>query len=813
MSGVFPAYCVWRRRQKISPYELPLHHRGIAKSRYLQETLYNAWRFHQTMGNLALSDVAFRKVIYDAVYDSLTNQYGKNHHKDFLLEYEKFNRWFNESFPEEAEKLQDWSEYRSSDRYARFLAEVRQLKRLDHRASICIDHALSYMYGKYSTAWKWEYAIWNLEKTFKLDTIYKVWSKKWLWFATFFLFFDPSNIYASTVAHNREIIRDIDMEKAEAIKIYFSRWYEREDLDLGAEWKIAARIWKDIISVGAGEFGSVIVSDAVRRGVVWSLLYLTNALTKIAMFHPTLRGLKWGAEVTSFLSAMLNHSVISFLGWQIAVEWNLDGFIQHWVNEAFKLIVSEATGQNVWDYTHGKGTSWYGFENVVQLLIKQYTSKFDPSEYSIINTYKENCHPKAKDVLERIERIFQYSSKMRALCGKYRFYVERAEEHVIESSYDYFDDPSLSNFLIFKTDIADYLRSLQQYNSTFVMSKFVLNNFDLKSVAEAGFQNLLEYTQGVLSDVLDEILVYDGGEVEDTQISDSRSIWFSKKNDDLAFAYVDWYCRYGKKESTYIWWSECVGYGRIKQVGSQQFGQSGGSKFTVAISFARYSENEDRLPDLFRLWDWLHRKRDDLYYFLLWLDREIKVHVNSSGVVVIPVVYVPTVGDSYKLWLTIRNRCMSVGKAKRVIKRHYIEGFDGWQDVRVRKDQLFSMLQRKFQWTETKKGSMICLFFDIADTNSFNFPPEGVPVYQEYSAQFGSFSSTDYLFRTYHSLYEDIYLSRYTEDSFKLLVDFSFVKYPPTKTTYLTKEYILHLYEPKGHYLSKSKRSKIVCFR
>ena len=123
------------------------------------------------------------------------------------------------------------------------------------------------------------------------------------------------------------------------------------------------------------------------------------------------------------------------------------------------------------------------------------------------------------------------------------------------------------------------------------------------------------------------------------------------------------------------------------------------------------------------------------------------------------------------------------------------------------------MLQRKFQWTETKKGSMISLFFDTADTDSSNFPPEGVPVYQEYSDQFGSFSSTDYLFRTYHHLYDDVYLSRYTEDSFKLSIEFSFAKYPPTKTKYLTKEYILYLYEPKGHYLSKSKRSKIVCFR
>jgi len=813
MSGIFPQYCIWRRRQKISPYELPLHHRGISKSRYLQETLYNAWRFHQTLGNLAISDVAFRKVVYDAVYDSLTNKYGKNQHQDFLVEYQKFNTWFYENFPEEAEKLRDWDEYRGSDRYARFLAEIQQIKRLDHRASICINHALSYMYGKYSTAWKWEYAIWNLERVFKLDTVYKVWSKKWLWFATFFLFFDPMNVHARTVQHNREIIRDIDLEKAEAIKIYSSRWYEREDLDLGLEWKIAARVWKDIISVGAGEFGSVIVADAVRRGVVWSLLYLTNALTKVAMFHPALRGLKWGAEITGFLSALLSNSVVSFLGWQIAVEWNLDGFIQHWTNEAFKLIVSEVTGQNVWDYTHGKGTSWYGFEIIVQLLVKQYTSRFDPNEYQIISTYKENCHPKARDVLERIERIFQYSSKMRALVGEYRFYVERAERHVVESSYDYFSDPSLTNFLVFKTDINDYLRSLQLYNSTSTMTKFILNNFDLKNVAEVGFQNLLGYTQKILSDVLDEILVYDGEMVEDTEISDSRSVWFSKKNDDQAFAYVDWYCRYWKKESTFIWWSECVGYGRIKQVGSQQVGHSGGSKFTVALSFARHSENEDRLPDIFKLWDWLHRKRDDLYWFLLWLDREIKIHSTAGGVVVVPIVYVPTVGDSYKLFLQVRNRCMSVRKAKRVIKKHYIEGFEGWQDVRVRKDQIFSMLQRKFHWSETKKGSMVFLFFDTADINPYSFPPEGVPVHQEYSDRFGSFSSTDFLYRTWHRLYDDIYLSRYTEDSFKLFIEFSFSKYPPSKSKYLTKEYILSIGEPKSRYLSRSKRSKIVCFR
>jgi len=262
MSGIFTSRCKGKVRKNDSWRKLPLDHRNISKTQYLRETLYKAWRYHLAFNNLQVEDVVFRKIIYDAVYDALENENGKNHHKDFLREYAEFQKIWNEHYVELNEKIVDWENYRNSKNYQLWLEKIREIKRTDRRIQANVNMALAYMYAKHQKSWEIGEKFIDLEKTLKLDLIEKAWSKKWLWFLTTLLVFDANNLYANTIGNNQYQIKDFDALNFEAIKIYVTRWYERKDISLSDEWKTLAKIYDNIIVPVIGELGSVALAEA-----------------------------------------------------------------------------------------------------------------------------------------------------------------------------------------------------------------------------------------------------------------------------------------------------------------------------------------------------------------------------------------------------------------------------------------------------------------------------------------------------------------------------------------------------------------------
>lgn len=80
-----------------------------------------------------------------------------------------------------------------------------------------------------------------------------------------------------------------------------------------------------IISTIAGDVGSAIVAETLRRGVVVGLEALGFLLMNFTLAGRLGRG-------ALALAKFIDKSVLSFLGFQIGIEWPVDGKIQMWLN-------------------------------------------------------------------------------------------------------------------------------------------------------------------------------------------------------------------------------------------------------------------------------------------------------------------------------------------------------------------------------------------------------------------------------------------------------------------------------------------------
>ncbi len=369
--------------------------------------------------NLQVEDVVFRKITYDAIYDALQNGNGKIHAKGFLKEYENFMKEWNEKYFHLNEKIADWENYRKSTNYAEFLATIRQINRLDRRIQITTDNALAYMYSKWQKGYTIGEKFVELEKKLKLDLIQKAWSKSWLWLATTILVFDANNLYASTLGRSETKIVEWDKETQEAIKVYTTRWYERKDLKLSEFEKTLFKVYENIIVPVSGELGSVAVAEIARRGTCHALLHIARALTSVARFHPTLRLLSWGATLIDALRYILDNSILAWLGWQIAIEWQVDGTIQAFMQEAIKYIYAGLTGAKIWKAR--QDVDWGLFDLAVYYTILKYQDgKLEPDQEDIINFIKTYGSEKQKEIIARIEKAFSLAQRLYALKTQWK---------------------------------------------------------------------------------------------------------------------------------------------------------------------------------------------------------------------------------------------------------------------------------------------------------------------------------------------------------------------------------------------------------
>jgi len=398
-------------RINITKYKLPLNHRWLNKSWYLNQTLYKAWRFHLYAHNLQVEDVVFRKIVYDAIYDALVNEYDKVRHKDFLNEYAKFQQYWNEHFQELNDRIVEWENYRQSGKYRYFLEQLKHIRRFDKRVQAALDNALAFMYAKFQKKFVIAETLEKIEKRLGMDVWQKAWSKKWLWFAAYMLVFDACDLYAATLGKTKHVIRDYDAELGEVLKVNIERWYERKELAVDYRVKMLMKTYENIIVPMAGELGSVALAEAARRGTCIALLHAARMLANFAISDPRLKILTWGAELLGSLAQILNNSVLAWLGWQIGVEWTLDATIQSFLNEAIKHVYATFTGKNIWKIEHWVDWGLFDLACYYQYL-KYVNGQIRADQQELIDLIYQQGSDKQKQILDRIAKTIQVAQSL-----------------------------------------------------------------------------------------------------------------------------------------------------------------------------------------------------------------------------------------------------------------------------------------------------------------------------------------------------------------------------------------------------------------
>lgn len=405
--------CEKKYRRYVTKNKLPINMRDISRILYSYEIFTRSWKYHLYLNDLQVDEIIFRRVLYDAVDDALKNRYGKIHKKDFQQEYAKLMKTWNENYSHLNAEIADWINYRQSDEYKLLLEKVKEIERFDIRARILVNNALSYLYGKYQKPPLESYL--NIERKL-LGWVETLWSKKWVWFLMTLLVFDANNLYAKTLYNTKwkefyiQKIEEkkkeewwwefVDWDKAneEAIKMIAKRWYERDDI--GEGFKMVARVYENIVVPLVGEVGSVLLAEACRRGTVVSLIHLAKWLADVATFHPSMRGLKMGSKLAVLTAEWLNSSVLAWLGWQIALEWNFDVYFQRVAQWVF-----EVAGKMIYGIKYeSRGVDWDLFKRGLHYRARELMGeKLDEHQKDIINFIKEHGTEKQKRIMEKLE--------------------------------------------------------------------------------------------------------------------------------------------------------------------------------------------------------------------------------------------------------------------------------------------------------------------------------------------------------------------------------------------------------------------------
>jgi hypothetical protein len=478
--------CAKSKREKNSKFKLPFEARNIDKIQYFNDTFINALKFHFFSHDLTVPYPVARKVLYDIWYDALKNSNDKIHKKNIELEYTNYLEYFNEKLPRYHEYVRDWEAYRKSELYQETIRTLQEIHRTDHRLRIATDFALAYLYAKYQTRHNYETVITKVEQALHLDIIPRVWSKTPFWLAMQLLVFDPSNLYANTIGNNKVYVSEFDKIKEEAIKIYITPWYEREDVKLSQEWRNVALVYHDLIVPLAGEVGSVALAEAARRGTVISLIHLANALSTLASLHPAMRTVSTASKILEFAATFLNKSILAWLGWQVGVEWALDGAIQKVLTEFAKYLYTKITGEPI-----KKGYYLDNELKEVSEAVKLYLSLLngkgyiDGSDVKLAEWYN-NASLKLRFLFDKIVKTLEVKEQIFNLLKQAKLKKIEAE-NILDNSFNYVCASDANSFVKFIDDtISTAFDKIDKYIDSVMLTK---NNSEYKSFVLSAYNN------------------------------------------------------------------------------------------------------------------------------------------------------------------------------------------------------------------------------------------------------------------------------------------------------------------------------------
>jgi hypothetical protein len=428
--------CGKSERERNSRLKLPYNARGIDKVQYFNDTFINALKYHFFAHDLAVPYPVARKVLYDVWLDALKNSNDKIHKKSIESEYQNYIDYFNIKLTQYHDYVKEWEAFKKTDLYQETIQTLSEIQRTDHRLSIATDYALAYIYSKYQQRYDYTKLIQSVESALHLDIIPKVWSKTSFWIAVQLLVFDADKLYANTIGNNQVYISQYDPITGDAIKVYITPWYERNEYISNDFFKGMAAFYHDVIIPFMGEVGSVGLAEAARRGTVISLLHLSRAVLSLAMWHPALRGVQTLSKLFEFASVFLDKSILAWTGWQISIEWSLDGSIQYYLAAFARYLYEQITGIPIkkGDFTYQELRELH---EAIDLYLKLLNGSgyIDGSDVKLANWYN-NASLKLKQMFDKIIQVINIKERIYSLLKEAKLKKSEKEE-ILSKTFNY----------------------------------------------------------------------------------------------------------------------------------------------------------------------------------------------------------------------------------------------------------------------------------------------------------------------------------------------------------------------------------------
>lgn len=397
--------CVRHRRR--AWHEIP-----DALTRVSSSHFYDVFRrvhsYVLSVHNVHISELELRVILTDALYDSLRPK----DHTRFRCIVEEYHHLHSEV--PTTRILEDWHSFRSSEHYKRLMSYAHDLPHSRHRFSVATDIAMSYILRHQN---RLSGTFLDVERALKLDYIEKIWSKKAVWILATLLFFEVEGYLEARSFDDYELAYELRRQVYEHDRPIVPRrmWYERRDVP---EWLNLAGHAYSFMVTALGEIGSVLLADVARRYTVSVLFYLSRIASTLAMFHPALRALSLASRVTHAAGVILENSVLAWLGWQIGVEWEIDGAIQMFLHDLGRLVASLVTGKNFFatEYSRYVNVSSV-FAAMRYLMYKYSTGISDPIGEQLLALIRES--PKQFDIISRFQSVLDAYARVRLIDYKW----------------------------------------------------------------------------------------------------------------------------------------------------------------------------------------------------------------------------------------------------------------------------------------------------------------------------------------------------------------------------------------------------------
>jgi hypothetical protein len=239
-------------------------------------------------------------------------------------------------------------------------------------------------------------------------------------------------------------------------------------------------VYHELIVPVAGEVGSVGLAEAARRGTVISLIHLANALTTLATLHPAMRTISTASKILEFAATFLDKSILAWLGWQIGVEWALDGAIQNVLTEFGKFLYTAITGERI-KKGYYLDSELKEISEAVNLYLKLLNGSgyIDGSDVRLAEWYN-NASLKLRYLFDKIVKTFEVKEQMYNQLRAAK--IKKIDiEDILSKSFNY----------ICSTDANDFVRFLNNTLSTIFESfDHYLNAISLTKNNSA-YQNML----------------------------------------------------------------------------------------------------------------------------------------------------------------------------------------------------------------------------------------------------------------------------------------------------------------------------------